>query len=104
MEDVTRVCCDVVNFSFSMDLVVPAGAVGKLIGRGGSNIRTVQAEHPSVRIQGPRRGATVPVFRVQGTDRDAVQAAISTLQRGVNKWHEANQRWAERESLRVSGR
>ena len=96
IEDVVQLCCDVVDFSIAMDLVVPAGSVGKLIGRGGSNIRAVQEAHPSVRIQGPHRNDRVPKFRVTGARRDAVEGAIATLQKGVEDWEAASTRWEER--------
>ena len=85
IKHVSRTCCDVSKFSVVMELIVPAEAVGSLIGKGGKNIKYLQGMFPEVRIQGPRRNAP-PIFRIQGVSEEVVKAALDALEYRVHEW------------------
>ena len=65
--------CDMVHYPYVKVLLIPGGAVGTLIGRGGSHIKSVQTRF-NVKIQGPRRNEAQQAFRFNGTIVEDVEA------------------------------
>lgn len=74
----------------SASVEVHADCVGMIIGKGGKNIKSIVADHPGIKIQGPRRGNARQIFTVSGPEGNIVHAAVGVIRDIMAKWEKSN--------------